>query len=123
MEGGQGPVTEAEKPHIKLALVALNALALHVHLALRGHDGFDIIGLGQGAHVHIVIHHQEFALQVGAAESVVLYLLDAGSIHAVPEDGAHHQPDPALTLAAPADEHQHLLTLGGGEQAVPQVFL
>ena len=36
MESGQGSAAEAEEPHIKLALVALNALALHVHLALRG---------------------------------------------------------------------------------------
>ena len=123
MEGGQGPVAEAEEPHIKLALVALNTLAFHVHLALRGHDGFDIIGLGQGAHVHIVIHHQEFALQVGAAEPIVLHLLDAGGVHAVPKDGAHHQPDPALALAAFSNEHQHLLAFGGGEQTVAQVLL
>ena len=39
------------------------ALSL-IHISLRGHDGFDIIGLGQGAHIHIVIHHQELVFQV-----------------------------------------------------------
>ena len=34
VEGGQGSVAETEEPHIKLALVALDALALHIHLAL-----------------------------------------------------------------------------------------
>ena len=63
--------------------VDLDTLALHVHLALRGHDGFDIVGLGQGAHVHIIVHHQQLALQVGAAEPIVLHLLDAGGVHAV----------------------------------------
>ena len=83
VQGRQRTVAEAEKAHIKLALIALNALALHVHLALRSHDGFDIVGLGQGAHVHIVIHHQELVFQVRTAEPVALHLLDAGGIHAV----------------------------------------
>ena len=83
MQGGQRTVSEAEETHIELALVALDALALHVHLAFRGHDGFDVVGLWQGAHVHIVIYHQELVFQIRAAEPVALDLLDAGGIHAV----------------------------------------
>ncbi len=30
---GQGPVAEAEKSHIKLALIALSALSFQVHFA------------------------------------------------------------------------------------------
>ena len=46
VQGGERTVSEAEKTHIELALIALNALALHIHLALGGHDVLDIVGLG-----------------------------------------------------------------------------
>ena len=83
MQGGERTVSEAEEPDIELALVTLDALALHVHFALGRDDGFDIIGLGQGAHVHIIVHHQELVFQIRTAEPVALHLLDAGGIHAV----------------------------------------
>jgi len=116
VQGGERTVSEAEKTHIELALIALDAFALHVHLALRGHDGFDIIGLGQCTHVHIVIYHQELVFQVRTAEPVALHLLDAGGVHAVAQQGAHDQSDTALALAAPADEHEHFLPLGSRQQ-------
>ena len=114
---------KAEKSNIELALVALHALTLHVHLALGGHDGFDIIGLGQGAQIHIIVHHQEFVLQVRTAEPVALHLLDAGGIHAVAQQGAHDKTDTAFALAALTDEHEHLLSLGSRQQAVTQKLL
>ena len=80
VQGGERTVAEAKKTHIELALVALNTLTLHVHFALGGHDGFDVVGLWQGAHVHIVVHHQELVFQVCTAEPVALHLLDAGGI-------------------------------------------
>ena len=83
VQGGERTVSEAEEPDIELALVTLDALALHVHFALGRDDGFDIVGLGQGAQIHIIVHHQEFVLQVRTAEPVTLHLLDAGGIHAV----------------------------------------
>ena len=83
MQGGERTVSEAEETYIKLALVALNTLAFHVHFALGCDDGFDIIGLGQGAQIHIIVHHQELVFQVRTAEPVALDLLDAGGIHAV----------------------------------------
>ena len=83
MQGGERTVSEAEETYIKLALVALNTLAFHVHFALGCDDGFDIIGLGQGAQIHIIVHHQELVFQVRTAEPVALHLLDAGGIHAV----------------------------------------
>ena len=123
VQGGERTVAKAEKSNIKLALVALHALALHVHLALGGHDGLDIIGLGQSAHVHIVIHHQELVFQVCTAEPVALHLLDAGGIHAVPQQRAHDKTNAAFALAALADEHEHFLPLGGRQQAVTEKFL
>ena len=123
VQGGERTVSEAEKTHIELALIALDAFALHVHLALRGHDGFDIIGLGQGAHIHIVIHHQELVFQVCTAEPVALHLLDAGGVHAVAQQGAYDQTDAAFALAALADEHEHFLPLGSRQQAVAEKFL
>ena len=98
-------------------------LALHVHLALGGHDGLDIVGLGQGAHIHIVVHHQELVFQVCTAEPVALHLLDTGGIHAVTQQGAHDQSNAAFVLAALADEYEHLLPLGSRQQAVAEKFL
>ena len=123
VQGGERTVSEAEEPDIELALVTLDALALHVHFALRCDDGFDIIGLGQGTHVHIVVHHQELVFQIRTAEPVALDLLDAGGIHAVAQQRAHNQSDTALALTALADEHEHLLPLSGGQQAVTQKLL
>ena len=123
MQGGERTVAEAKKTHIELALVALNTLTLHVHLALGGHDGFDIVGLWQGAHVHIIVHHQELVLQVRTAEPVALDLLDAGGIHVVAQQRAHDKSDTAFALAALADEHEHLLPPGSWQQTVAEKLL
>ena len=123
VQGGQRTVSEAEEPDIELALVTLDALALHVHFALGRDDGFDIVGLGQGAQIHIIVHHQEFVLQVRTAEPVALHLLDAGGIHAVAQQGAHDKTDTAFALAALADQHEHFLPLSGRQQAVTQKLL
>ena len=123
VQGGQRTVSEAEEPDIELALVALNTLTLHVHFALGGHDGFDVVGLWQGAHVHIIVHHQELVLQVRTAEPVALHLLDAGGIHAVPQQRAHDKTNAAFALAALADQHEHFLPLGSRQQAVAEKFL
>ena len=53
----QRPVAEAEKAHIEQTLVALDAFALQIHLALGGDDGLDVVGFGQGAQIHIIVHH------------------------------------------------------------------
>ena len=93
-------------------MVALYALAFQIHLALGCDDGLDIVGFGECAHIHIIVHHQQLVFQVGSAETVVFNFLDACGVHAVPKDGAHHQTDAAFTLAALAYEHEHLLSLG-----------
>ena len=123
VQGGQRTVAEAKKTHIELTLIALDTLAFHVHLALGCDDGFDIVGLGQGAHIHIIVHHQELVFQIRAAEPIALDLLDAGGIHAVAQQRAHDKPNAAFALAALADEHEHLLPLGGRQQTVTQKLL
>ncbi len=77
---------------------------LHIHLAFCRDNGLDVVSLGQGTHVHIIVHHQQFVFQIGTAEPVVFYLLNAGVVHAVNQNGAHHQPDTAFSLTALADE-------------------
>lgn len=72
----------------------------------------------QQADAGIVIHHQELVFQVCTAEPVALHLLDAGGIHAVPQQRAHDKTNAAFALAALADEHEHLLSLGGWQQTV-----
>ena len=104
-------------------MVALYTLAFHIHFTLRCDDGLDIVGFGKCAHIHIIVHHKKLAFQIGSAETVVFDLLDACGIHAVTENGAHHQTDTAFALAALADQHEHLLTLGGGYQTVAEIFL
>ena len=57
-----------------------------------GHDGLDIIGLGQGVHVHVVIDHQQAAFQIGTGKSVVLHFLDTAVAGGIPHEPFQHQP-------------------------------
>ena len=50
-------------------------------------------------------------------------LSPASEEYAVAQQGAHDQTDAAFALAALADEHEHFLPLGGGQQAVTEKFL
>ena len=101
----------------------MDAFAFDVHLAFGGDDGFDIVRLTQRTHIHVVIHHQEPVLQIRPGEFVRLNFLDAGSIHADPEDRFHDESHTRLALAALSDHQEHLLGPGRREQAVPQVLL
>jgi len=58
IQRGQRTVAEAEEPGVDVPLVALDTFALQVQLGLGGHDGLDIIRLGQGVHVHVIVDHQ-----------------------------------------------------------------
>ena len=69
-------IAKAEKPGVDVALVALDALAFNVHLGFCGHDGFDIVGLGQGVHVQIIIHHEQTVLKVGTSKAAGFDFLD-----------------------------------------------
>ena len=43
----------------ELALVALNTLTLHVHFALGGHDGFDVVGLWPVSYTHLDVYKRQ----------------------------------------------------------------
>ena len=123
MKCSQCSVAEAEKTHIKLPLITLFFLPFQIHPQFCCHDGFYIVGFGQGVHVQIIVHHEQLALQVSSGETVVFYLLDRSGVHVEPENGVHHHTDPAFALSALADQHEHFLALGGGNQAVAQILL
>ena len=123
VQRGQRTVAEAEEPGVDVPLVALDTLALQVQLGLGGHDGLDIVGLGQGVHVHVVIDHQQAAFQISTGKAVVLDFLDAAVAGGISHEPLQHQPDAGLALAALADNEHHLLSLGAGDKAVAQIFL
>jgi len=123
VERGQRAVAEAEEPGVNVPLVALDTLALQVQLGFGGDDGLDIVGLGQGVHVHVVIDHQQAAFQIGTGKAVVLDFLDAAVAGGISHEPLQHQPDAGFALAAFADNEHHLLSLGAGDQAVAQIFL
>ena len=77
----QIPVGEGQQPGAHPSLIALLALALQIHFALGGDDGFHIVGLAQGFHPHIVIYAQEDMFQVGTGKSVLRYFPDATVLH------------------------------------------
>ena len=123
IQRGQRTVAEAEEPGVNVPLVALDTLALQVQLGFGGHDGLDIVGLGQGVHVHVVVDHQQAAFQIGTGKAVVLHFLDAAVAGGIPYEPFQYQPDAGLALAALADNEHHLLPLGAGDQAVAQILL
>ena len=123
IQRGQRAVAETEEPGVNVPLVALDTLALQVQLGLGGHDGLDIIRLGQGVHVHVIVDHQQAAFQIGTGKAIVLDFLDAAIAGGVSHEPFQHQPDSGFALAALADNEHHLLPLGAGDQAVAQIFL
>ena len=114
----QRTVAKAEKPGVDVPLVALDTFALQVQLGLGGHDGLDIVGLGQGVHVHVIVDHQQAAFQIGAGKTVILHFLDAAVAGGISHEPFQYQPDSGFALAALADNEHHLLPLGAGNEAV-----
>ena len=90
VQRGQRTVAETEEPGVNVPLVALDTFALQVQLGLGGHDGLDIVGLGQGVHVHIIVDHQQAAFQIGTGKTVVLNLLDAAVAGGIPHEPLQH---------------------------------
>ena len=123
VQRGQRTVAEAEKPGVDVPLVALDTLALQVQLGFGSDNRFDIVGLRQGVHVHVIVNHQQAALQIGTGKAVVLHLLDAAIAGGIPHEPLEHQPDAGLALAALANDEHHLLPLGAGNEAVAQILL
>ena len=123
VQRGQRTVAEAEKPGVDVPLVALDTLALQVQLGFGSDNRFDIVGLRQGVHVHVIVDHQQAAFQIGAGKTVVLHFLDATVAGGISHESFQYQPDAGFALAALADNEHHLLPLGAGNQAVAQILL
>ena len=70
-ESLQVAVAERQQTGAHPPLITLLALTLQIHLALRSDDGFDIVGLTQCLHPHIVIDTQQNVFQVGAGKAVL----------------------------------------------------
>ena len=123
VQRSQRTVAETEEPGVNIPLVTLDTLALQVQLGFGGHDGLNIIRLGQGVHIHIIIDHQQAAFQISAGKTVVLHFLDAAVAGGISHEPFQYQPDARFALAALADNEHHLLPFGAGDQAVAQIFL
>ena len=116
-------ISKAEKSHIQLALITFDSLALQIHFCLGSNNRFDIVGFGQGTHIHAVIYHQKAMFQIGTGKPVRFYFLNISHIHGTVKHGIEDQTNTGFSLAAPADQHKHLLTFGGWNQAVTQILL
>ena len=90
VQRGQRTVAETEESGVDVPLVALDTFALQVQLGFGGHDGLDIVGLGQGVHVHVIVDHQQAAFQIGAGKTVVLHFLDAAIAGGIPHEPLQH---------------------------------
>ena len=73
--------------------------------------------------LHVVIHHQQLVLQIGAGEGAALHLGDAAVFQVAAEHFLHHHADAALALAVVALEQHHHLPAVCRNQAVAEVFL
>ena len=122
-ESLQVAIAECQQPGAHPSLIALLAFTLQIHFTLCGDDGFDIVGLPQGLHPHIIVHTQQNVFQVGAGKTVLGNFADAAVLHVAAEQGGQHRADLALTLAAIALNDHHALSLVAGDQAVADIFL
>ena len=122
-EGLQVAVAECQQAGRHPPLITLLALALQIHLTLRGDDGFNVVGLPQRLHPHIVIDTQQNVFQISAGETVLGNFADAAIFHIAAEQGGQHRADLALALAAAAFDNHHPLAFVAGDQAVADIFL
>ena len=66
---------------------------------------------------------QKAMFQIGTSKPVCLYFLNISHIHGAVKHGVENQTNTGFSLAASADQHKHLLTFGGWNQAVTQILL
>ena len=119
----QDAVAQADKAHIQIALIALLSLFLQIHRQFCGDDRLDVIGLGQGFQLHIIVQHHKLMLQIGTSEGACLHLCDTACVHVAAQQRTKDNTNAAFALAALADQQKHLLAFGGGNKAVPHKFL
>ena len=96
--------------------------AYEIHFALRGDNGFDVVGFPQRIHLHIVIHTQQNVFQIGTGKPILGYFPDATVFHIRSEEAAEHRADLRFPLAAATLNDHHALTLVAGNQAVAEKF-
>ena len=123
IQGLQITIAECQQPSIHPALVALLAFPLQVHLTLGGDNGFDIVGLPQGFHPHIVVHAEQDVLQVSPGKAVLRDFADAAVLHVGAEQLGQDHADLTLAFATPTFDNHHPLALVAGNQAVPDKLL
>ena len=123
MEGLQDTVPKSDEPHIQISLIALLSLSLQIHGQLCGDNRLDIVGLGQRFQLHIIVQHQKLMFQVGTGKVACLHLCHASGFHVGSQQRTKNNADPALAFAALSRQHEHLLTFGGGDEAIADKFL
>ena len=77
----------------------------------------------QSRHLHIIIDHEQFIFQIVAEEAVIFDTLEIARYHVIPEYLSENDSDSGFALAALTDEEHHLLTFGGRQKQISQVFL
>ena len=123
VEGLQIAVGERQQAGVHPPLIALDAFAFQIHLALCGNNGFDIVGLLQHLHFHIVIHKKMNVFQIGAGKPVVGNFGDAAVFHIAAKQTRQHRTDLRFSLAALALEDHHALPFGAGNEAIADILL
>ena len=123
IQGLQVTVGKSQDTRVHPALIALFSLLLQIHLALRGHQGFHIIGLLQGFYPHIVVDHKETVFQICPCKAVFGDFSHAAVLHVIAEYMGIHRADLALSFAAAAFDDHHSLTFVAWDQAVAAEFL
>ena len=119
----QDAVAQADKAHIQIALIALLSLFLQIHRQFCGDDCLDVIGLGQGFQLHIIVQHHKLMLQIGTSEWACLHLCDTACVHVAAQQRTKDNTNAAFALATFANQKKHLLAFGGGNKAVSHKFL
>ena len=116
-------VGERQQAGVHPPLIALDAFAFQIHLALCGNNGFDIVGLLQRIHFHIIIHKKMNVFQIGAGKPVVGYFCNAAVFHIAAKQTRQHRADLRFSLAALALEDHHALPFGAGNEAIADILL
>ena len=111
------------KKIIETMLIVLLSLFLQVHRQLCCDDCLDVVGLGQSFQLHVIVHHHKLMFQIGTGKGACLHFCDTACVHVAAKQRTKDNTDAAFSLATGADDQQHLLGFGGGDQAVAHIFL
>ena len=123
MEGLEGAVAESQEPYPEISLVALLALLFQVHGYFRRNDSLDIVGLVQRFHLHIIVHHGQYMLQICPGKGACFHLGKRPGFHIAAQQCPENYADPGLSFPTSSGKKQHLLPLGGWNEAVTHKFL